>query len=504
MRTHMDSVASAEALHAFTCLHRAGLNAVDNFTFPIALKACAALKALKQGQQIHSLVLLLGVQWNVYIGNALISMYCSCGNTQVAARVFDHMPQRNTVTWNSIMTGCIHNGLAHESFSYFRRMIMEKSLLSSSLEQWPDSVTMCTILNAHARLGPDALRSGRAVHGYITRQGHRIVTKPETTRPFVKNALIHMYIESLRCLTYAEKVFQGMAAEERDVVTWTTMISGYLHCKLENKALETFQSMLWEYHENASLDAVTLAAVIPALRSLWQGKEIHCFAIKNGHDRRNMFVISSLLNMYAEYGAIGYATKIFQRVEERNVVVWTAMIMGYAKHGLSEGCLRLFDEMRLQAGVTPNELTFMGVFTACSHAGLVEKAQECFKVMTQEYGLMPDLHHYAAMVDVLGRAGRLREARNFIEAMPMKPSTPIWGSLLAYCGLHQDMELAEEVAKIVLDLEPDNPGNFVHLSNMLAQEQRWDDASMVRETMKCLGLKKVPGCSFVHAHQQNY
>ncbi|XP_043700447.1 pentatricopeptide repeat-containing protein At2g13600-like [Telopea speciosissima] len=499
MRTHVDSGACAEALHALTRLHHAGLNAVHNFTFPIALKACASLKALKQGQQIHALVLILGFQWNIYSGNALISMYYSCGNTQAAARVFDHMPQRNTVTWNSIMNGCIHNGHAHESFSYFRRMIMAKSLLSSSLEQWPDSVTMCTILNAHAHLGPVALRSGWAVHGYITRQGHRIVTKPDTTRPFVKNALIHMYIESL-CLTYAEKVFQGMAAEERDVVTWTTMISGYLHYKLESRALATFQSMLSEHHGNASLDAVTVAAVIPALRSLQQGKEIHCFAIKNGHGRHNMFVISSLLKMYVEYGAIEYATKIFQRIKEKNVVVWTAMIMGYAKHGLSEDCLRLFDEMRLQAGVMPNELTFMGVLTACSHAGLVEKAQECFKCMTQEYGLMPDLHHYAAMVDVLGRAGRLREALDLIEAMPMEPSSPVWGSLLAYCGLHQDMDLGQEIAKIVLSMEPDNPGNFVLLSNMLAQEQRWDDASMVRETMKCLGLKKVPGCSLEHNH----
>ncbi|KAJ4957201.1 hypothetical protein NE237_013984 [Protea cynaroides] len=492
MRTNVATGACAEAHHVLNRLRRAGLHAVDNFTFPIALKACAALRALKHGQQIHALVLLLGFQWNIYTGNALISLYCCCGNMQAAAQVFDHMPQRNTVTWNSIMTGCIHNGFAHESFSYFRSMISAQSL--------PDSVTMCTILNGHAHLGPVALRSGRAVHGYITRQGHRIVTKPETTRPFVKNALIHMYIELL-CLTNAEKIFHGMVAEERDLITWTTMISGYLHYKLKNQALATFRSMFWEHQGNASLDVVILAAVIPALQSLRQGKEIHCFAIKNGHVKHNVFIISSLLHMYAEYGAIEYATKIFQRIEQRNVVVWTAMIVGYAKHGRCEDCLRLFDEMRLQAEVMPNQLTFMGVLTACSHAGLVEKAQECFKCMTQEYGLMPDLHHYAAMVDMLGRAGRLREALNFIEAMPMKPSSPIWGSLLAYCCLHQDMNLGQEVAKIVLGIEPDNPGNFVLLSNMLAQEQKWDDASMVREAMKCLGLKKVPGCSLVHALQ---
>ncbi|KAJ4971799.1 hypothetical protein NE237_004898 [Protea cynaroides] len=148
------------------------LHAINNFTFPIALKAYAALRDLKHDQQIHALVLLLGFQWNIYTCNTLISMYYCCGNMQATAQAFDYMPQRNTITWNFIMIGCIHNGFVHESLSYFRRMIKAPSFLSSSPEQWLDSVTMCTILNVHAHLGTIALCSSWAVHGYITRQGH--------------------------------------------------------------------------------------------------------------------------------------------------------------------------------------------------------------------------------------------------------------------------------------------------------------------------------------------
>ncbi|OUZ99083.1 Pentatricopeptide repeat [Macleaya cordata] len=506
MRRQVSCGAFREALQTLCQMHRDGIHQLDHFTFPIALKAACSSSSttLRHGQQIHALVLHIGFQCDIYIANALISMYCYCAHLRDATLVFDAMPQRSTVTWNSIMGGCIRNGLPHASLSYF-----------SNMSDDPDSVTMSTLLHAHARLGASALRSGRAVHAHVLRwrglacyQQIAMQTSIKMKNPccVVDNALIHMYLES-SCLSYAEKVFQGMPLDNRDLVTWTTMMSGYIRSDLQHLALATFRSMLeqqqqqhqWSWSDVVvSLDSAMLATVMPALTSLRHGKEMHCFAIKRDFDQSNVFVATSLLHMYAEFGSIDCAEKQFQRVEEKNVVAWTAMITAYAKHGRCEDCFRLFGEMQLQGGVIPNHLTFMGVLTACTHAGLVEQAKDYFNCMTQDYGLTPDMYHYAAMVDMLGRAGRLKEALKFIAAMPVEPTAPVWGSLMAACGLHHDMKLGHEVAKIVLDMEPENPGNFVFLCNMLAQDQRWDDVSVVREAMKRRGLDKIPGYSSVH------
>ncbi|XP_077216268.1 putative pentatricopeptide repeat-containing protein At3g23330 [Tasmannia lanceolata] len=486
IKTQVGRGSYREALKQLSNMNRAGVQP-DNFTFPLALKACTGLSSLSQGQQIHGLLISLGFEWNPYAQNALICMYSGCGNIKTAFQVFDKMPHRNTITWNSIIAGCVHNGLALLSLSYFSQMI----LLSSGAD--PDSVTMSTVLHAIACLG-DCLRTGKEVHAQVIRREFQAKVTV-TRRSYVENALIHMYLES-SCLIYAERIFQQIPMEKRDLVRWTTMISGYARYKLGNLAITAFRSMV-----NCGIgkpDPVSFAAVMPSVGSLQEGKEMHCFAIRSGFDDSNAFVASSLLHMYAELGSISCAAKFFERILDRNVVVWTVMIMAYAKHGQCEDSLKLFEEMRTQTSVIPNCLTFMAVLTACAHGGMVEQAKECFKCMTNEYGLTADMHHYAAMVDVLGRAGRLKEAFDFIQAMPVEPSAPVLGALLASCGLHQEMNLGNEVGKLVMSMEPENASNYVFLSNMLAQCGRWDDVREVREAMRSKGLHKTPGSSLIH------
>ncbi|KAK9085231.1 hypothetical protein Sjap_025642 [Stephania japonica] len=502
MRTQVTHKAYIDALQTLSSMHKSSTQP-NHFTFPIALKACTlsltissspthVSNLLKLAQQIHTHVILRGFESNVYSANALITLYSSFGVFGSALQVFDEMPQRSVVSWNSLISGCVRNGFSCFSLKCFSRMVLDQS------EACPDSVTMCAVLHAHGDVGgAEALRSGKAAHGYVVRQGPRI--EVVTTMCFVENALIDMYVE-LECLSYAERVFRVVLMDDHDVVTWTTMISGYMKYGIKNLALETFCSMVWKPRHRIGLDPVTVASIMPALVSLRQGKEMHCFAVKSGFDCSNVFVATSLLHMYAEFGNIELTEKQYGRIEEKNVVALTAMITAYAKHARSEDALRLFTEMRKQPGLVPNHLTFMAVLTACNHAGLVDQAYEYFNCMTQVYGLKPDMHHCAAMVDVLGRAGRLEEALEFIKAMPVNASSPIWGSFLASCGLHQDINKTNEVAEIMLKMEPDNPGTFVFLSNTLAQARRWDDAWMVRETMKWRGLKKVPGYSSVHAN----
>ncbi|KAJ8628849.1 hypothetical protein MRB53_022172 [Persea americana] len=487
MRDHVARGSYLEALHLFDLMLLSG-TPPDNFTFPIALKACTALSSLQQGRQIHALLLTLGLlhHKNLHSANSLIAVYCKCGRIQDALHLFDEMPQRNNVTWNSIISGCLHNGLTSSSLRYFSQMVL--------LGLVPDSYTVCAVLDAHAYLGAAALQSGRAVHGYVVRRGlltEEIMEK--RMRLFVGNALVHMYLE-LNCLSYAEKVFEGMCS--RDLITWTTMISGYVRCGLGSLAVAAFRLLV---EKNVKLDPVVLVCVMPAIGFLWLGKEMHGFVVRRGLEGSNAFIGSSLLHMYAEFGSIEYAANLFERIHEKNAVLWTTMIMAYAKHGKSEDSLRLFEQMRREAGVTPNHLTFMGVLTACAHAGLVEQAKECFKCMIDEHQLKPDMHHYAAMVDVMGRAGQLREAMEFIRAMPVEPSPPVWGALLASCAVHQDLEMGREVAEIVMRMEPENPSNFVLLSNMFAGGQRWDEVGIVRETMRRRGLQKEFGSSLIYA-----
>ncbi|KAI3923573.1 hypothetical protein MKW92_027630 [Papaver armeniacum] len=218
---------------------------------------------------------------------------------------------------------------------------------------------------------------------------------------------------------------------------------------------------------------------MPSLTLLHMGRR--CIALHSTWiHRSNVFVATSILHMYGELGSIECAAKQFKRVEEKNVAVWIC------RHSLCQTW-----------PCHSNPLTFMGVLIACTHAGLVEEALDCFKCMTQDYGITPDMHHYAAMVDVLGRAGKLKEALEFIVAMPVTPTAPVWGSLMAASALHHDIKLGHEAAKIVMRMEPENPGNFVFLCNMMAQDGRWDDVNVVRETMKLRGLEKIPGHSSI-------
>ncbi|KAI3994394.1 hypothetical protein MKX01_012651 [Papaver californicum] len=350
MRSQVSRGAFREALQTLCQMHREDINKLEHFTFPIALKAaCRTAATLRHGQQVHTLVLRLGFQVDVYVANALISMYCGCAHLEDAVVLFKEMPQRSTVTWNTIMGGCVRNGLPHLSLSYF-----------SNMYEVPDSVTMSSLLQAHAHLGATTLRSGRSVHAHIIRQraigcyqqtATQTLLEMKNTCCVVENALIHMYLES-SCLSYAEKVFQGISTDIRDRITWTTMISGYVRNDMHYLALATFRCMLMQQQQCncgevvLSLDSATLATVMPSLTLLRHGKEIHCFALKRGFDRSNVFVATSLLHMYGELGSIECAAKQFKRVEEKkNVAVWTAMLTAYAKHGRSNDCFRLFDEM---------------------------------------------------------------------------------------------------------------------------------------------------------------
>ncbi|CAK9174893.1 unnamed protein product, partial [Ilex paraguariensis] len=182
----------------------------------------------------------------------------------------------------------------------------------------------------------------------------------------------------------------------------------------------------------------------------------------------------------------------------KNVVSWSAMIAAYGCHGRGQEALELFP-MMLRSGIAPNRITFVSLLYACSHSGLVGEGLQFFSLMREGYCLMPDVKHYTCMVDLLGRAGKLDEALNLIEKMTVEKDEGLWGALFGACRIHGNVELAEKAARSLLELQPQNPGHYVLLSNIYAKAGRWEDMAKIRELMTHRRLKKIPGWTWIEA-----
>jgi len=252
-------------------------------------------------------------------------------------------------------------------------------------------------------------------------------------------------------------------------------------------------------------NSVTYTTILPAcanLAALEHGKEIHKDIIRSGL-QSDTVVDNSLVDMYAKCGCLGDARKVFDNMLGRNVVSWSAMIIGYAMHGCGKEALQLFEQMQ-HSGTLPNHITFLGVLSACCHAGLVYDGWQYFNSMTRNYCIAPVMEHYCCIVDLLGRAGFLDEAQDFINRMPTKPDAAIWGSLLSACRLHTNVEIGEHAAQHLLKLDPKNAANYVLLSNIYAMAGMWENAEKVRKLMKDRRIEKIPGCSWIEIDNKVY
>eukprot|EP01018_Ginkgo_biloba_P001270 Gb_03440 [translate_table: standard] len=463
-----------EALTLYYQMLQAGTRP-DSFTFPRVLKACSALAALQQGKEIHHCIIKSGFESYLFVGNALVAMYSKCGCIDDAFKVFDKMSQRDVVSWNTMITAYAQNGYFNEALKLFCQMHFAG--VDSS------SVTIASVLPACANL--TALQCGKEIHGHTIRTGIE-------SNVFVENAFVTMYAKC-GSLEDARRVFDKMS--QRDLVSWTAMIAGYAqnaHC---DEALKLFWRMQLA---DVKVDSVTIASVLSAsarLAVLHHGKGIHNYILKSKHEP-DVLVGNALIDMYAKCGSIKDARLVFDNMSQRNVISWTAMIAGYGIHGHGEKALALFHQMQ-QAGVQPNHITFTALLSACSHAGLVNAGWQYFNRMNQEYCITPGAEHYACMVDLLGRAGHLDEAHDFIKNMPLEPTGSVWGALLGACRIHSNVKLGESLAKRLFELEPENTGNYVLLSNIYAVAGRWNEVAEVRTMMSDRGLTKMPGCSWI-------
>eukprot|EP00249_Psilotum_nudum_P023602 c28935_g13_i2 orf=32-1021(-) len=208
--------------------------------------------------------------------------------------------------------------------------------------------------------------------------------------------------------------------------------------------------------------------------------------------------------MYGKCGSLDDARSAFDKIPERSIASWNAMIATYAQHGYGNDALRLFRLMQLE-GVMPNKITFVSILSACSHSGLVDEGYRYFASMITDFGVVPTTDHCVCMIDLLGRAGRLDEAEEFVNRMSFQPRAVGWMTLLGACKIHGDVELGKRAAEQVLDVEPQNAAVYVALSNVYAAVGMWDDVEDVRKLMVERDAKKEPGCSSIevgsHVHE---
>eukprot|EP01018_Ginkgo_biloba_P035884 Gb_00601 [translate_table: standard] len=478
----------------------------DQVTLSSILSSCASLAAPEQGKQIHANIIRTGFESSVSVSNALVTMYANCGDIDCACQVFNQMSIRDTFSWTAIAAGCAKCGSVKYARQLFDTMpkrnivswnamiagyadhgpVEESLKLFGQLQQGnikPDRITFTSVITACASL--TALGYGKHVHAHIIQTGFESCAS-------VGNALVSMYA---KCGGIEDARHMFNKIHEQNMVSWNAMIAGYAqHCHGE-KALQLFFEM---QQAGMKPDQFALASVLSAcadLAALEHGKHVHAYIIKSGFVS-HLSVGNALVTMYAKCGSIEDAYQAFNRMGERDVVSWNAMVAGRAQHGHGKEALQLFEQM-LQAGIEPDNISFIGVLSACSHAGLVDEGHRVFDSMFQDYCITPGAVHYACMIDLLGRAGHLEEAKNFIRNMPFEPDANAWGALLGACRMYGNMELGKCAAECLFYLEPQNAAKYVLLSNIYAATGRWEDVANVRKMMKDRGVKKQPGCSWI-------
>ncbi|KAG9441964.1 hypothetical protein H6P81_017818 [Aristolochia fimbriata] len=313
----------------------------------------------------------------------------------------------------------------------------------------------------------------------------------------VNAALVDMYAKC-GLVDAARLVFDAMP--DRDLVSWTAMISGYAHNGSNTETLEFFNVMRSSGLKPSRVGLLSALLACGRLGALRKGEWLHGYVIQTGFET-DILVVTAVIDMYAKCGNLDLAKCLFDQTTGKDVVCWSAMVAHYGIHGLASQAIGVFTEM-VNAGVKPNQVTFTSLLSACSHSGLLEEGQRYFDSMNKEYGVTPQLNHHACMVDLLGRAGKLLEAEQLIQTMPVQPDSSIWGSLLGASRIYGKIDLAERVADRIFELNPTQSGYYVLLSNIYATKSRWKDVERVRQLMVGRGVNKVQGFSLIEYNNQ--
>lgn len=416
------------------------------FVIPSILKACGHLSDTPTGEKLHSVILKYPFQFDAFVSSALIDMYAKSGRVEKARRVFDMMVEKDLVALNAMVSGYTQHGFPGKALDLAEK-IQSQGIIK------PNLITWNTLVAGFSQKGDEIM--------------------------------VYELFKRMR--------INGV---EPDVISWTSIISGFVQNFRNQQAFYAFKKMLDHGFCPTSATISSLLPACAAVANVRRGKEIHGYALVIGVEE-DVFVRSALVDMYTKCGFIYEGRTLFRRMSERNAVTWNSMIFGYANHGYCNEAIELFNLMRKEDERKLDHLTFTAVLTACSHAGMIELGESLFLLMQEKYRIIPRLEHYACMVDLLGRAGKLSEAYDMIKAMPIEPDLFVWGALLGACRNHGNIDLAETAAKHLLELEPGSAGNNLLLSNLHADAGNWGNVSRLKKMMKKRKERKFPGCSWI-------
>uniref|UniRef100_A0A7N0TZW4 DYW domain-containing protein n=1 Tax=Kalanchoe fedtschenkoi TaxID=63787 RepID=A0A7N0TZW4_KALFE len=355
---------------------------------------------------------------------------------------------------------------------------------------FPNGLTYPAVLKSSVQLCEPV--TGRTVHCCVVKTGL-------VSEVYISTGLVHFY-----CVCWSagdgEMMFDEMPV--RNAVTWNAMISGLSHRRMFLEACDVFREMMKEGIEPGEVTVVSVLSACAHLGALEQGQWVHEYIVHKGL-RMNVFVGAALMDMYAKTGVVSEAEKVFKSLTVKNVYTWNILIWGYAMNGQGEDALRALRRMVFE-GYAPDNVTFLGVLSACSHQGLVEEGRSIFKNMQVDFGLRPTVKHYASMVDLLGRGGFLDEAQNLIHNMHLKPDPAIWRALLGACRIHKNAPLTELAVKKLIKIEPNRAENYLLLANLFSSTERWAEVGEVWALMDSRGIKKLPGCSSIEVNNAVY
>ncbi|KMT14214.1 hypothetical protein BVRB_4g075760 [Beta vulgaris subsp. vulgaris] len=412
----------------------------NRFTFLFVLKAYSMKLCYVEGKMVHGMVLKLGFDYDAFINNALINLYSKCQDFWSARNLFDEMPVNNVVNWNTLITLCFSCGDLENARKLFDEMPERNT------ESW--------------------------------------------------NAMIAGYCK-LGQVDVARILFDEM--EERDLVSWSSMISGYLQCGMAGKALELFKEMQFVGIKPDSMTITSALTACAQMGALDMGKWIHAYTIRHKL-AADVHLGTALVDMYAKCGSIDIGMQLFRDMDNKNRCTWNAMLSGLSDHGHGLTALELFREME-SVGVAPDDATLVAVLSACSHAGAIDEGRRQFNRMQRDFNIAPKIEHYGCMVDILGRGGLVKEAKELIRSMPMKPNIVILGAFLNACRIHGYMDIDGDLVNQLCHVASDYGGAYVLLSNIYAAKSDWDSVAGLRKKIReNKSEKKTPGCSSIEVN----
>ncbi|CAL5387957.1 unnamed protein product [Camellia sinensis] len=428
------------------------------------------------GRQIHGMITKFGLGRDTFAVCWLSDMYAKCGLLDFAKTAFYQIERPDLVSWNAIIAGFAYGGDADEAMLFFSQM--------RHLALSPDDITVRSLLCACT--SPVTLNQGMQIQSYLIKVGFDLGIA-------VCNTLLSMYA---KCSDLYDtfKMFNEMTSNA-DSVSWNTVLAA---CMQHNQAGEVFSLLKMMLPSQNKSDLITLVSVLEACReiaSLEMGDQVHCYAMKTGL-RLDNSVTNGLIDMCMKCGSLRNSQKLFDSIESPHVVSWSSLIVGYAQFGHGEEALKLFGKMR-SLGVKPNQVTFVGVLTACSHVGLVEEGLQLYRTMEMDHRVVHSREHCSCVVNLLAHAGRINEAEDFINQLPFDPDIVMWKTLLAACKNHNNVEVGKCAAENILKIDPFNSAAHVLLCNIYASDCSWEDVARVRSLMKQRNVKKVPGQSWI-------